>query len=111
MEKKMNQEIRDRALIVLNQYPHHVEENDQIRIDLKERRLQISYWSLRNLFSAFSQRQKLGFFAIEDMEGYGSLDAGCNKAIISINDAAQEIIEGRFAIKRNPGNRIDVPKN
>lgn len=107
----MGQEIRDKALITLNQYPHHVEENDIIRIDLKERRLQISYWSLRNLFSAFSQRQKLGFFAIEDMEGYGSLDAGCNKAIISINDAAQEIIEGRFAIKRNPGNRIDVSKN
>ena len=106
----MNQEIRDRALLALNQYPHHVEENDIIRIDLKGRRLQISNWSLRNLFSAFSQRQKLGFFAIEDMKGYGSLDVGCNKAIISINDAAQEIIAGRFAIKRNPWSRIDIPK-
>ena len=106
----MNQKIRDRAIIVLNQYPQ-IKEDDLIRIDLKEKRLQLSNRSLRDLFSAFSQRQKLGFFAIEDMEGYGSLDVGCNKAIISINDAAQEIIAGRFAIKRNLGIRIDVPKN
>lgn len=106
----MNQEIRDKALRVLNQYPHYVEENDLIRIDLKGKRLQLSNRSLRDLFSAFSQRQKLGFFSIEGIDGYGSLDVGCNKAIISINDAAQEIIAGRFAIKSNYWDRVDIPK-
>ena len=106
----MNQEIRDKALRVLNQYPHHVEENDLIRIDLEGVRLQLSNRSLRDLFSAFSQRQELAFFSIEGMDGWGSLDAGYDKAIMSINDAAQEIIAGRFAIKRNPWSRIDIQK-
>ena len=107
----MNQEIRDRALIMLNQYPHHVEENDLIRIDLEGVRLQLSNRGLRDLFTAFSQRQELAFFSIEGIDGYGSLDAGYDKAIKSINDAAQEIIAGRFAIKENYWDRIDVPKN
>ena len=106
----MNQEIRDRALLALNQYPHHVEENDLIRIDLEGVRLQLSNRGLRDLFSAFSQRQELAFFSIEGMDGWGSLDPGYDKAIMSINDAAKEVIAGRFAIKRNPWSRIDIPK-
>jgi len=106
----MGQEIRDKALIILNQYPHHVEENDLIRIDIEGVRLQLSNRSLRDLFSAFNQKQKLAFFSIEGLDGWGSLDPGYDKAIMAINDAAQEIIAGRFAIKENYWDRKDIPK-
>ena len=105
----MGQEIRDRALIALNQYPLPMEENDSIRIDLEGARLQTSVRSLRDLFSAFSQRQENGYFEIEGKEA-GSGDWGENKALMGIDDAAREIIKGRFAIKENYWDRKDIPK-
>lgn len=104
----MNQEIRDKALRVLNQHSQ-IKEDDTIRIDLEGVRCQTSVRSIRDLFSAFSQRQENGYFEIEGMENWSG-DWGYNKALMGINDAAQEIIAGRFAIKSNYWDRIDIPK-
>ena len=105
----MNQEIRDKALLVHNQHPQ-IKEDDTIRIDLEGGRCQTSVRSIRDLFSAFSQRQENGYFEIEGMSGWTNFDWGHNQALMGINDAAQEIIAGRFAIKSNYWDRIDIPK-
>ena len=103
----MGQDIRDRAIMVLNQH-QSIKDDDTIRIDLEGVKCQTSVRSIRDLFSAFSQRQEYGYFEIEGM-GNWSGDWGYNKALMGIDDAAQEIIEGRFAIKSSYWDRVEVP--
>lgn len=103
----MGQHIRDRALRVLNQH-QSIKDTNYIRIDLEGVRCQSTVSTIRNLFSANKRHQENCHLEIEGMENWSG-DWGFNKALMGIDDVAQEIIEGRFAIKGSYWDRADVP--